>query len=899
MQLEEVKIMRGPNYYSATHNRIIVATLTAPDTPATPALIREIEIRLTEAARTNPSATGQLTDFLIGANIRNVAELTTLLTLKLQQLAGCNIMYAETQTTSAEGVYRIICEYESGKAGKYAVQVAVNVVNNIEENKPHDVAADLKEIQELFYSEYLGPSTTGITSQAIARGIPVIGSPRSPFIQLGYGSRQKRISAALTSQTPSIGVDIAANKDLTKELLDSFNIPVPKGTIVYNKYELKDALDKLGFPVVIKPLDSNQGKGASINVKDWPCALKSFLGARRFSRAVIVEQFILGHDYRLLVVNGKMVAAALRTPACVTGDGNLTIQQLIEKVNLDPRRGEGHEKVLTQIKVDDMTMRILNDKGYTLDFILPYGEILYLKDTANLSTGGTSSDVTDIVHPENIFIAEQIAAISGLDIVGIDMMTTDIAKPLRKTGGAVIEINAAPGLRMHTHPAEGKPRNPGKAIVDMLFPPGTPYSIPIVAVTGTNGKTTTVRLIAHMAALAGNRVGFTNTDGIYIHNHLGQKGDCSGPVSAEFVLKNPSVDFAVLETARGGVLRSGLCFNFCHAAVVTNISADHLGLKGINTLEEMADVKSVIPRTVLPDGYAVLNAADDLVYRMHKNLKCRIALFAPDANNERLVTHIRNKDLACTTIDDYVVLFEDGRKHIIEHVKNIPITYGGRADFMTENVLASVLAAFATGIPLDVIHKALLTFEPSPEQTPGRLNIFKIRDFEVMIDYAHNPAGLTALGRFLRKVDSPYKVGVFTAVGDRREEDIIEMGRIAAQLFDKIIIRLDDNLRGATPEYLVETLKKGIELIIPQKEVEVIPDEAEASRSAIEHATPGSFITLCTDKIDRAFSIVRSYQQQENQRLNGSAVNGQYNGIGLPAETQPHPVRRTADTPLL
>lgn len=872
MELVELKVMRGPNYYSATRNRIIVAEITVPVAQPSPEFIRETDMRLSEAVRSDASATGQLTDLLQGIPIHTFADLVAQLAIKLQQLSGISVIYAETHPAGNDSVYRICCEYETEKAGRYAVEAAIKLVADILSGTPHDIASDLGKIQSLFYSESPGPSTRTIIDEARYRGIPVIAARRSGFIQLGYGARQKRISAALTNHTSALGVDIAADKDWTKSLLKSFNIPVPEGRLVYNKYGLKDALDEIGFPVVIKPLDSNQGKGASVNVNDWPCALKSFLAARRFSKTIIVEQFILGYDYRLLVINGKMVAAALRTPACVIGDGDLTIQQLIDKVNLDPLRGVGHEKVLTQIKVDEMTMRILQEKGLTLDFIPAKGQVIFLKDTANLSTGGTSADVTDIVHPENIFMAEQIAAISGLDIVGIDVMSSDITKPLAKTGGAVIEINAAPGLRMHTHPAEGRPRNPGKAIIDMLFPPGAPHSVPIIAVTGTNGKTTTTRLIAHMAAVAGLRVGYTNTDGIYIHNFRVQKGDCSGPASAEFILRNPSVEFAVLEAARGGVLRSGLGFGFCHTAVVTNIAADHLGLKGIKTLEEMAEVKCVIPRTVLPEGYAVLNASDDLVYGMREKVKCRIALFALDANNPRLALHASNGGLVCTTEQDHVILIENGNKHVIAHVKEIPITMNGRADFMIENVLAAVPAAFANGISLKAIQKGLQTFIPSPEQAPGRLNIFKIRDFEVMIDYAHNPAGMNALGRFLRQVDSPYKVGVFTAVGDRRQEDIVEMGRIAAGLFDKIIIRLDDDLRGATEEYLVDSLKRGIELSGLKKEVEVIRDEVGATRFAIETAPPGAFITLCTDKVDRAISLVREYQYKLGHRVNENAA---------------------------
>jgi cyanophycin synthetase len=580
---------------------------------------------------------------------------------------------------------------------------------------------------------------------------------------------------------------------------------------------------------------------------------------------VICEKFVTGFDHRVLVINYRFVAAAKRTPAMVTGDGKSTIQQLIDAVNKDPRRGYGHEKVLTAIKVDEMTMNILQEKNMNLETVLPPNEILYLKSTANISTGGTATDVTDLVHPHNVFMAERIARIIGLDICGIDIMTDDISEPISETGGAILEVNAAPGFRMHLAPTDGLPRNVAEPVIDMLFPPGVPFKIPIVAITGTNGKTTTTRLMAHIAKTAGHKVGFTTTDGIYIQNIMMQRGDCTGPQSAEFVLKDPTVDFAVLETARGGILRAGLGFHQCDIGIVTNVAADHLGLKDINTLEDMARVKSIIPEAVMPGGYAILNADDELVRGMAKGLKCNIAYFSMDEKNPLIKDHCDKGGLAAIAENGYITICKGNWKIRVEKIVNIPLTFRGKAAFMIQNILPTVLTGFIRNFKIEDIRLALETFIPSPVQTPGRMNMFEFKKFNVMVDYAHNPAGFQAIARFLEKIEAKPKIGIIAGVGDRRDEDIVALGNLAARMFDEIIVRQDRNLRGRSEKEIIDLMLTGVHAVDPNKKYTVIPSEPEAIDYAFKNAEKGAFIIICSDVVPDALDQVMKYKEEEDR----------------------------------
>lgn len=586
----------------------------------------------------------------------------------------------------------------------------------------------------------------------------------------------------------------------------------------------------------------------------------------RYGRNVICEKFITGFDFRLLVINYKFICAALRTPASVTGDGESTVQALIDETNKDPRRGYGHEKVLTSIKVDHFTLKMLDEKGYDLNTIPPKGEIVMLKPTANLSTGGTSNDVTDEVHPSNIFMAERIAKIIGLDICGIDIMAPNLKVPINENGGAVLEVNAAPGFRMHIEPSEGIARNVAEPVIDMLFPKGMNGRIPIIAITGTNGKTTTTRLIAHITKSAGYKVGYTTSDGVYIQNQMMMKGDCTGPLSAQFVLKDPTVDFAVLECARGGILKSGLAFQQCDIAIVTNISADHMGLGGIESMEQMAQVKAVVAETVVKHGYAILNADDDLVYAMRKTLECNIAYFSMDENNPRIKRHCKSGGLAAVFENGYVTIMKGTWKIRVQKVTEIPITYGGKALHNVMNTLPAVLATYLyRNIKVADIKLALETFIPSPSQTPGRLNLFQFKNFQFLADYAHNPAGLQLLCDFISKLDVKQKIGIISGTGDRRDEDIKEIGRISARYFDEIIIRQDKHLRGRTAENIVNLLVEGINED-PNKKIPVtiIYNEKEAIMHAYNLVKPGSLITIMCDVVAEALDLIKNLKEKED-----------------------------------
>jgi cyanophycin synthetase len=789
--------------------------------------------------------------------------------LEIQTLAGMDTGFGRTRGYGEKGVYSVVFSYIEENAGRYAARVAVDICQALIEGKDYDLEPDLQEMRELREAERLGPSTGSIVEEAASRGIPWIRLNKYSLCQLGYGANQKRIQATVTSETSSIGVELACDKEDTKYLLEQAEIEVPRGDIISRERSLKETCEHIGYPLVIKPIDGNHGRGISVDVRSYEDAVKAFHAAKEVSRRVIVENYIRGEDYRLLVINNTFVAAALRSPAHVIGDGKSTITELVAEVNTDPRRGYGHEKELTAITINDLTKTIIADAGYAEDSVLAQGEKLILKDTANLSTGGTAEDVTDIVHPANVAMAERISKIIDLDICGIDIMTTDISKPLSETGGAVLEVNAGPGFRMHLAPTKGLPRNVAAPVVDKLFPQkGDQGRIPIVAITGTNGKTTTSRLIAHMAKMSGYRVGYTTSDGVYIQNRLLMKGDCTGPQSAEFVLKDPTVNFAVLECARGGILRAGLGFSKCDIAIVTNISADHLGLKGIHTIEQLARVKSVVPETVLPDGYAILNADDDLVYEMRKSVNCNVALFSMDEDNPRIKALQRKGGITAVYENGYVTLCRGTWKMRIMKAETIPLTYGGRAKFMIQNILPAVIASNVRGISIEDMKAALETFLPSASQTPGRLNLFEFNKFKILLDYAHNPAGMRALQKFTNEIEASVKVGVVAGIGDRREEDNNEIGSIAAEMFDEIIIRQDKHLRGRTEKELITMLRNGILSKYPEKKITVIPSEKEAIHHAVENAIEGSLIVLCSDVVPDALELVKQLKEKEQQEEN-------------------------------
>jgi len=871
MRIREINAMRGPNYWSIRRHKLIVMVLDLEEMEELPSnKIEGFSDRLKEmfpSMFSHRCSVGEPGGFFqrveegtwMGHIIEHIA-------LEIQTLADMDTGFGRTRTYGEKGVYNVVFSYIEENVGRYAAQAAVDICKALITGDSYDLEADIQRMREIREDERLGPSTGSIVEEAESRGIPWIRLNKYSLCQLGYGANQKRIQATVTSETSSIGVEIACDKEDTKYLLEQAEVLVPRGDIIGREGSLKEACRYVGFPLVVKPVGGNHGRGITVNIKNYEDALVAFHAAKIVSPKVIIEKYITGEDYRLLVINNVLVAAAKRSPAHIIGDGKLTIKELVDEVNKDPRRGYGHENVLTKITINDLTKTIISGKGYTEDSVPKEGEKVILKDTANLSTGGTAEDVTDIVHPSNVSMAERISKIIDLDICGIDIMTTDISQPLEDTGGAVLEVNAGPGFRMHLAPTTGLPRNVAAPVVDKLFPNhGDTGRIPIISITGTNGKTTTTRLIAHIAKMKGYRVGYTTSDGVYIQNRLLMKGDCTGPASAEFVLKDPTVNFAVLECARGGLLRAGLGFKKCDVGIVTNVAADHLGLKGIHTVEQLAKVKGVIPETVLPDGYAILNADDDLVYEMRRSINCNLALFSMDEENPRIKALQKLGGITAIYENGYVTICRGTWKMRIMKAENIPLTYGGKATFMIQNILPAVIAANVRGIGIEDMKVALETFIPSASQTPGRLNLFKFENFSILLDYAHNPAGMRALQKFIDNLEATVKVGIIAGVGDRRKEDTNELGSIAAEMFDEIIIRQDKHLRGKSEEELIKMLDDGIKMKDPNKKTTIIPSEKEAITHAVNNAIKGSLIILCSDVIPDALELVMKFKEQESK----------------------------------
>ncbi|MGZ3833648.1 MAG: cyanophycin synthetase [Mucilaginibacter sp.] len=872
MKIEKIQVLRGPNIWSINRKKLIQMRLNLEELEHKPTnkiegFMERLEKMMPTlyAHRCSPGVPGGFFQRVVaGTWMGHVVEH---IALEIQSLAGMDTGFGRTRETKTTGIYNVVFTYLEEKVGIYAAEAAVRIAEALIKGEDYNLDHDIQQMREIRENTRLGPSTGSIVEEAIARNIPWIRLNNQSLVQLGYGKYQVRFRATMTEKTSCIAVDIASNKDETKRLLLEQAIPVANGITISSVAGVDEAIHKVGFPLVFKPLDGNHGRGISINIKTKDEAVAAYEHAAKISRKVIVERFITGYDFRVLVIDNKMVAAALRDPAHIIGDGNSTVQQLIDLENTDPRRGYGHENVLTLIAVDRDTMDLLDKKGYTLETVPAKGEKVFVKSTANLSTGGTSVDVTDHVHPHNIFICERISKIIGLDICGIDIMAQNLSEPLTDTGGVILEVNAAPGFRMHIAPSEGLPRNVAGHVIDMLYPPGKSSRIPIIAVTGTNGKTTTTRLIAHIVKNNGHHVGFTTSDGIYVQNHMMMKGDTTGPVSAEFILKDPTVDFAVLETARGGILRAGLGFGHCDIGVITNIQEDHLGLADIHNLEDLARVKSVVINSVKKDGWAVLNADNAYCVRIGKKAECNVAYFSRSEDNPIIQSHCKKGGIACIAENGFITIKKGDWKIRVQRTILIPLTFGGTVPFMIENVLAATLATYLWGFKTDDIQTSLQTFIPSAAQTPGRMNIFEFKDFRFMIDFAHNPDGFNGIKEFLSHIDSPLKIGIIAGTGDRRDEDIREIGKLSAEMFDYIILRQEKHLRGRTEENILTLLIDGIKSVDPDKKFEIVPKEIDAIKHAMSKAKPGTFIVALSDVIDNAIETVQNYQEQERNGL--------------------------------
>ncbi len=878
MRILKTQTLRGPNYWSIRRTKLIVMQLaleeltekTSNEIPGFYDGVVKVLPSLIEHYCSRGHRGGFLERIKEGTLMGHIIEH---IALELQELAGMPVGFGRTRETSTPGVFDVVFEYVEEQAGRYAGRAAVRLCKSIVETGTYparELEQDLNDLKELYANTALGPSTETIIKEVEARKIPWMWLSARAMLQLGYGARQKRIQATLSNNTSILAVELACDKEGTKNILGNAGVPVPQGTVIEYLDELEQAIaDVGGFPIVIKPLDGNHGRGITININNWTEAEDAYDLASKAAktRSVIVEQYYQGSDHRVLVINNQVVAVAERVPAHVVGNGKSTIKELIEITNQDPRRGDGHDNVLTKIIVDQTSQSVLEKQGYSLDSVLPPQKTAYLRATANLSTGGIAIDRTDEIHPENVWLAQRVAQIIGLDIAGIDIVTSDISRPLRETKGVIVEVNAAPGFRMHASPSYGLPRNVGASVLEMLFPDQAPSRIPIVAITGTNGKTTTTRLTAHIYRQTNKVVGFTATDGIYIQEYLVEQGDNTGPYSAGAILRDPTVEVAVLETARGGILRSGLAFDSCDIGVVLNVAADHLGIGGIDTIEEMARVKGVVAEAVKPDGYAILNADDPLVAGMAENLNCKVAYFSMNPDNPIIIEHSRRNGLAAIYENGYLSILEGKWTLRVEKAVNIPMTMGGMAPFMIANALASCLATFAQGVDIELIRQGVRTFNMSAEKIPGRMNLFDVKDYRVLIDYAHNPHGFKAVGDFVRNWPGA-KIGVIGGPGDRRDEDLILLGSIAVEIFDQIIIKEDQDSRGRKPGEVADLIAKGISQSNPDSTYEVILSEVDATNKALNQAQTNDLIVIFPEKVGQAIALIKQRIKQEQLNLN-------------------------------
>ena len=865
MEIREMRALRGANYYSrypVIFMQVSLGELEEKPSDTIPGFKARIE-KILPSLVEHQCSPGHRGGFFERIDSGTWAgHITEHVAIELQCLAKMEIGFGKTYSTDEYSIYNVVFRYLDEEVGLEAGKYAVQIVNNLFNNKETDISPIIQRLKVIRENNLLGPSTQSIVSEAKNRSIPGIRLNDESYVQLGYGIHQRRIQATIMDSTSAIGVEIADDKKRTKDLLARMGIPVPKGYAVETLSEALEAADAIGYPVTVKPISGNHGRGITTNILTPDDLETSFQNAKEFSDEFIVEKFLSGADYRMLVINGKFIAAARRDPASIVGDGKSTIRELIDKINLDPNRGFGHEKILTRIKIDNMTERLLKQKQLTLQSVIPKDEKLYIKSTANLSAGGIAIDVTDEVHPMTKAITERISHIIGLNVIGIDLIMNDHRIPLSNDNGGIIEVNAAPGFRMHVNPYEGKPRNVAGAIVDMLFPPGSKYDIPIVAVTGTNGKTTTTRLISHILGLNGNTVGMTTTDGIVIGNESIVKGDYSGPEGAKIVLMDASIDHAVLEVARGGIIRRGLGYEESDVAVVTNITEDHLGEGGINTLEELTRLKGTIVETVKPNGYAVLNADDDLVLTLKEKTKGQVILFSVEHDNPALIKHHADGNIIVTLIDGSIIIQKETIISTIANVIEIPLTLEGIALFNVSNTLAAIGAAYALGLNDKQIRAGVTSFSPSIGQSPGRMNIIDMGKFKVMIDYSHNIGAVIATGKMLPFVAQGRKIRMAVGTGNRRTQDIINFGESLAEFYDYIVIT-DTDPRDRAPGETCELVQKGlIRGGYSKDNIEIIIDGREATQQALNMASDGDIVVLQADDIQQVIKDVIDYKEK-------------------------------------
>jgi cyanophycin synthetase len=869
MEFHQIEALRGPNIWSrspALEVELDLGELRDTASSAHPGFCERLGAWLPELA-------GRDSDFLKRAQGGiHLAQVLQHVTLELQSLAGSPVSFGLTHEKLRSNRSRVVVEYEDEELGRACLETARDLILAAVSDQPFDLTARLRGLRDLGHEVRLGPSTGAIVRAAQQQGIPVRRLNRASLVQLGHGIHQRRICTAETDRTSAIAETIAQDKQLTRSLLRAVGVPVPNGRPVADAEDAWRAAEDLEVPVVIKPQYGNHGRGVATNLVTREQVLGAYAAAREESEHILVETFVPGSDYRLLVINDKLVAASLREPAQVTGNGRSTITELVAEVNRDPRRSDGHSTVLSWIKLDAVGLAVLAEQGYTPDSVPPPGARVLIRRNGNLSTGGTATDVTDRVHPEVAARAIDAAWVVGLDIAGVDVVATDISKPLEAQRGAVVEVNAGPGLRMHLEPSAGKPRPVGEAIVAMLYPAGQTGRIPIVAVTGVNGKTTTTRLLAQLLREAGRCVGMTCTDGMYIDGRRIEKKDCSGPRSARAVLLNPRVEAAVLETARGGLLREGLGFDHCDIAVVTNIGlGDHLSRGGVETLEDLARVKRTVAQAVAPTGNAVLNAADPLVAAMAGHCPGSVIYFARDPDQPLLTAHHAGGGRTVFVRDGSIVWAQASNEEVLIALDRVPLTHGGRVSFQVENVLAVAAAAWALDLPTEVVRNGLASFTGDPRQIPGRFNVLSANGATVIVDFAHNPSALTALVEALDHFPHRRRCLVFSGC-NRRDEDIIRMGEVIGNGFDQVILYADRDNENRADGEVNALLSRGIDAGDRVAQVREVENEPRALETAVADLRPGDLLVLGMEALEEALAFVQRHLERNEINVRPSSV---------------------------
>ena len=849
MEISRIRALRGPNVWS--RNTALEAIVTCAPAHcrlnAQPELEGRLRARFPQLGLLQPEG---------HEGLISLAHVIEAAALALQAHAGCPVTFSRTVATPEPGVFQVAVEYSEEAVGRQALRLAGELYAAARDDAPFDLAGALQNLRELDEDLRLGPSTGAIVAAAVARGIPYRRLTQGSMVQFGWGALQRRIQAAETDQTGAIAESIAQDKDLTKTLLDAAGVPVPQGCTVNSAAEAWEAAQRLGGAVVVKPRDGSQGRGVAVNIDTREQIAAAYLAAREISHDVIVERYIPGHDFRLLVVGDKLVAAARRDPPQVTGDGVHSIRELVEQVNADPLRGDGHATSLTKIRFDDVAIATLAKQGYGADSIPPRGALVVLRNNANLSTGGSATDVTDEVHADLAARAVTAARMIGLDVCGVDVVAESVHLPLEAQRGGVVEINAAPGLRMHLHPSFGKGRAVGEAIVAQMFGNGGDGRIPVVAVAGTNGKTTTVRLTAHLLSQDGRTVGMTNSDGVYIGARRIDSGDCSGPRSARAVLLHPDAQTAVFETARGGILREGLAFDRCDVAIVTNIGmGDHLGLGYIDTVEELAGVKRLIVQYVHTSGMAVLNAADAIVAEMATACPGGVTFFAEDGLHPRMVTHRAQGQRVVYREGGWLVAAQGEESHAVA-LAEIPFTHAGSIGFQVENAMAAVAAAWALGVDWARIRAGLACFASDTATTPGRFNLFDYGGATVIADYGHNPDAMLALVRAVENLPARRRIVLISGAGDRRDEDIRRQTEILGGAFDDVLLYEDQCQRGRGEGEVLALLREGLRDASRTSYSTQIHGEFTAIDAALARVQAGDLCLILVDQVEAALAHI-------------------------------------------